>query len=354
MFKHDQKEAKYMPKKESIIVLSVDRDNDVGEKTSHKGPIIGKDNVLKSAIDLGLADPEDSDFNALFQAIRLSNEMKNQYNTEVAVLTGDKNVGVQSDREITRQLNHVLNKFKADYAVLVSDGPQDEDVLPIIQSRVPILSINRVVVKQSERLESGYYKIKEFIEETLEKPKVARLLFGLPAIFLILYSLFGFDGWRIIIGIVGIYLFLKGFKIDDYIHAGFNELNASFTRRRFAFFTYIVGIAVGILATYWGYEAATTWINIGIFELVSAFISGSVYFYFIAAAIAWVGKSLSTGERRGKTIASVVIFGFAISIVIYNAAELIVKPDISMVNFIFSIILGFALILAALLMELKK
>lgn len=343
-----------MPRKEKIIVLSVDRDNDIGEKAGLKGPIIGKDSVMNSAVKLGMADPEDSDFNALFQAIRLSKEMKKQYNTEVAVLTGDKNVGVQSDREIARQLNHVLNKFKADYALLVTDGSQDENVIPLIQSRVPILSINRVVVKQSERLESGYYKIREFIEETLEKPKVARLLFGLPAIFFILYALFGFEGWRIIIGVIGVYLFLKGFKLDNYIIAGFNELSTSLTRRRFAFFTYIVGIALAIIATYWGYEAAVTWINIGIFEFISAFISGSVYFYFLAAAVAWVGRALSSKERSGKTIVSVVIFGFAISLVVYNAAELIIRPDISMMNFIFSIVFGFALIFLALIIEIKK
>jgi putative membrane protein len=343
-----------MPKKEKILVLSVDRDNDMGEKTGLKGPIVGKERVMKSAVELGLADPEDSDFNALFQAVRLSDEMKKQYDTEIAVLTGNKSVGVESDREIARQLSHVLNRFRADYALFVSDGSQDEHVIPIIQSRVPILSINRVVVKQSERLESGYYKIKEFIEETLEKPKVARLIFGLPAIFFILYAFFGFEGWRIIIGIIGIYLFLKGFKLDDYILAGFDELRTSLTRRRFAFFTYIVGIALAILASYWGYEAAVTWINIGIFELISAFISGSVYFYFLAAAVAWVGKALSTRERSGKTMVSVVIFGFAISLVVYNAAELIIRPDVSMMNFIFSIILGFALIFIALIIELKK
>lgn len=343
-----------MPKKERILVISVDRDNDVGEKAGLKGPIIGKEKLIQAAVDMGMADPEDSDLNAIFQAVRLSREMDKQYSTEVALLTGDKNVGVQSDREIARQLNYVLNKFSADYALLVTDGSQDENVLPIITSRIPILSINRVIVRQSERLESGYYKVREFIEETLEKPKVARLIFGLPAIFFILYALFGFEGWRIIIGIIGIYMFLKGFKLDNYILAGIGELNASLTRRRFAFFMYIVGIATAILATFWGYNAAETWINIGIFETISAFISGSVYFYFIAGAVAWIGKSFSVNERRGKTIASVVLFGFAISLVIFNAAELIIKPDISMLNFIVSIILGFALIFAALMIEIKK
>jgi putative membrane protein len=343
-----------MPRKEKLLVLSVDRDNDIGEKTRFRGPVMGKDNVLKVATALGLSDPEDSDFNALFKAVKIAGEVEKQYDTEVAVITGDRNVGVTSDREVTRQINHVLKRFDADSVIFVTDGSQDEHVIPLVQARVPIISIDRVIVKQSERLESGYYKIKEFLEETLEKPKVARLLFGLPAIFFILYAFFGFEGWRMIIGIAGIYLFLKGFKLDDYIMAGFGELRTSLTRRRFAFFTYIVGIAIGILATYWGYEAALTWANIGIFELISAFISGSIYLYFLAAAVAWTGRALTTKERSGKTILSVVIFGFAISVVVYNASELIVKPDVSMMNFIFSIIFGFALIFLALLIEIRK
>ena len=40
------------------------------------------------------------------------------------------------------------------------------------------------------------------------------------------------------------------------------------------------------------------------------------------------------------------IFGFAISLVIYNAAELILQPEAFVINFIYAIILGFALLFA--------
>ncbi len=342
-----------MSEKEKILILSIDRDNDIGEKTSFKGPIIGKENIIKAAVELGVSDPGDSDLNALFHSVRVFEEIKKQNVAEVAAVTGHRNVGITSDREISSQLDRVLEKFRADYVILVSDGSEDESVTPIVQSKVPILSVSRVVVKQSEQLESTYYKIKDFIEETMENPKYARLFFGLPAIALLIYAIFGIEGWRIILGAVGSYLFIKGFKLDNYIISGIEEMKTSLTRRRFAFFTYIVGIALVILASVRGYDAAGAWLNIGLFETVASFISDSIFFYYLAGIIAWIGKSISTRRRSGKNILSITIFGFAVSFVIFNASNLILHPDLSMFNFVLSILAGFALIFVALAIEIK-
>jgi putative membrane protein len=329
--------------KDRILVLSVDRDNDVGEKTKIKGPVIGNEAVIKTAVALGRADPSDSDLNALFQSVRVYDDIKKDYTAEVAVITGKRDVGIASDKEITTQLEKVLRGFKANYVILVTDGSEDEHVMPIIQSRVPILSVDRVIVKQSERLESTYYKIKDFLEETMENPKYTRLFFGLPAIALLIYALF-----------VGAFLFVKGFRLDKYIISGLNELSTSLTRRRFAFFTYIVGIALFILASVRGYDAAIQWINIGVFETAASFVLSSIYFFYLGGIIAWIGHSMSSVKRSGKTVVSVTIFGFAVSFVIFNAANIILNPNISMFNFVLSILIGFALIFAALAIELKK
>jgi len=352
-----KKEVGPFPKKkekDKILVLTVDRDDDIGHKTTFNGPIIGREQVLKATMELGLSDPEDSDTNALFQTIRVYDEMKKQYKTEIAAITGNRSVGLASDKEVTVQFDKVLSKFKADYVILVTDGSEDDHVIPIIQSKVPILSVDRVIVKQSPQLESGYYKLKDFIEETMENPKYSRLIFGIPAIIILIYSVFGMDGWRVILGVLGIYLFVKGFKLNDYVSAGYDELSTSFTRRRFAFFSYIVSIVVTILATVRGYDSAVSWFNIGIFETASAFVASSVFYYYIAGAVSWIGKSITTDEKSGKSILAVTIFGFAISLVIYNAAQLIIKPDISLFNFIFSVVFGFVLIFAAILLEWKR
>jgi len=339
-----------MPK-DKILVMSVDRDDDVGQKLNLKGPFMGKDKVLKIATNLNLKDPEDSDSNALFGTVKLFEELKGKYEAEIAVLTGHRNRGIDADREIAKQLLNVLGKKPSDFVVLVTDGADDEHVIPIIQSHVPILSVKRIIVKQSERLESGYYKIKDFIKETIENPKFARLVFGLPAIALLLYAILGYTGWRVIVGVVGAYLFIRGFKLEDYIFGVFNELKESFTRRRFAFFMYIVAIAVTALAVYRGYNSVIDFINIGLFEATSAFLIASIYFFWIAGTIAWLGKNITSKKRKTSRMASIPLFGLAATLVIHNASELILNPEISTFNFILSIALGFVLAFMAVAIE---
>ena len=340
--------------KDRILVLSVDRDNDIGEKTSMNGPIVGREHVLKAAQELGLADPEDSDMNALFQAVRVWEEVRKKYKSEVAAVTGNRNVGLQSDKEIAEQLNAVIRQFPADYIILVTDGTEDEHIMPIIQSKVPILSVRRVIVKQSEQLESSYYKIKDFITESLENPKFSRLVFGLPAIALILWALFGMEGWRIIIGVVGAYLFIKGFKLGKYVTGTAEELQSALTRRRFAFFLYIVSIAFIIFASYGGYIATEGFVNENLFEAAATFVSASIYLYYIAGAVAWVGRNIGKKKRSIRTVVSVILFGFAVSLVIHSAAQLIANPELPLMDFILSIIGGFVLLFIALLIEWKR
>jgi len=341
-------------KKEKVLVISVDRDDDLGNKAKVRGPVVGRDAVLKAAEALGLADAEESDFNAMFQAVRLYDDLRRQYDAEVAILTGHDNVGLQSDREINRQLVAVLAKFRADYAVMVTDGTEDEHVMPIIQSRVPILSVRRVIVKQSEELESTYYKIKDFITESLDNPKFARLVFGLPAVALLLYALFGTEGWRLIVGAVGAYLFVKGFKLEGYVYGLIDEFKMTIARRKFAFFLYVVAILAAIYATYRGYMGAIAVAAPGLFEMPAAFLGASVYYYFIAVAAAWMGRLVAHRRVTIRGVVSFLLFGFAISMVIYNAAELVINPDISFMNFLISIVAGFALLGVALAIELKK
>jgi len=336
-------EKRYGMPREKIIVINADRDNDLGQKLGIKGPVMGKEKIIKAAVNLSLKDPEESDSNAMFGTVKLLDEIKNKYDAEAVVLTGHKNRGIDADRSIARQLDYVLEKRPSDYVILVTDGMDDEHVIPVIQSKIPILSVKRIIVRQSERLESGYYKIKDFIKETMENPKFARLIFGLPAIVLLMYALLGETGWRAIIGVIGAYLFIKAFKFEDYILGGVNELKESFTRRRFAFFMYIVAIAVTALALYRGYNSITDFINIGLFEAIAAFLSSSVYFFWVSGTVAWLGRNAVSLKRKASRIVSVPLFSLAATIVIYNASEIILNPTMSTFNFILSIVLGFIL-----------
>jgi len=212
-----------------VLVLAIDRDDDFGKKAGVKGPVIGKGKCIDAALKLSLADPEDSDANVVYAAVKLYDELRSAEKfdeVEVALITGHPKVGVESDMELARQLDEVLKKFPADGLIPVTDGAEDEQVFPILASRVRILSSRRVVIKQNENIETTYYIIYRYIKEILNDPEAAKVFLGIPGFILLLYGIgklisIGYpQGMNIVSGVVtgtlllllGGYAFTKGFK----------------------------------------------------------------------------------------------------------------------------------------------
>ena len=213
-----------------ILVLAIDRDNDFGVKAGVKGPVIGRDKCIDAALKLSLADPEDSDANVVYAAVKLRDELKESgefEDVEVALITGHHDVGVKSDLELSRQLDEVLRVFPADGVIPVTDGAEDEQIFPIISSRVPIISSRRVVVKQSEGIETTYYIIYRYIREILSDPEIAKVVLGIPGLILLLYGIARLISVKYpqsvqivsatvtgtILLIVGLYFFTRGFRV---------------------------------------------------------------------------------------------------------------------------------------------
>src|SRR5437762_112318 len=81
-----------------ILVLCVDRDDDIGVKTGIKTPLIGREANLNAATKLGLADPEDSDVNALLSAVSTYDGLVRDVQlAEIATICVDVHVGTSSD-----------------------------------------------------------------------------------------------------------------------------------------------------------------------------------------------------------------------------------------------------------------
>ncbi len=141
------------------LVLCVDRDDDIGAKTGIQGPIVGRDANLAAAMRLGIADPEDSDVNALFSAISIyDGYRKENPDAEIATICGDAHVGTVSDIALTRQLDQILRDVRPERVFLVSDGAEDEAFSPIISSRIRVDHVRRVYVRQTPTAESLYYR----------------------------------------------------------------------------------------------------------------------------------------------------------------------------------------------------
>ncbi|MHC1598356.1 MAG: DUF373 family protein [Candidatus Methanofastidiosia archaeon] len=305
---------------EKILVLGVDRDNDIGEKTGIKGPILGKEFLLETALKLGVVDPTESDTNVLFQCVKIYETLKEEgKDAYVACITGDKSVGIKSDIEIIKQFDVIKETFNIDSVILVSDGKEDENVLPILQSKVNIISIDRLTVQQSESLEDTYFILHRYIKQMMDDKKVSGLFLGLPGIIIIIYALtYLFPdqtkyGWFAIFSIVGSYLFAKGFGVDDY-------LKDRMTPRKVKIIAYSVAI---VIAAYGGYNGFMNirWEMVPYLNWESAkyvftvFFDGSFPLLYMGIIAALAGNVISAYTNKAKHIwNSLIIFILACAV----------------------------------------
>ena len=123
-----------------ILVLCIDRDDDIGSKGGVKTPIMGRDHCVEAGLRLAIEDPEDPDANAIFGAVKAYEKLVSKgYDSEVALVAGKRDRGIEADEKIGIELNHVLNRFHADAAAIISDGEDDEAVVPVIQTMIPVI-----------------------------------------------------------------------------------------------------------------------------------------------------------------------------------------------------------------------
>ncbi|HEX55518.1 MAG: hypothetical protein DRO90_01390 [Candidatus Altiarchaeales archaeon] len=335
------------------IVLCVDRDDDIKRKTGINGPIIGIEKNLDVAKSLALVDPEDTDVNAIFSAVKIAREL----NTEVVTLTGDKNVGIVSDMEISRQLDEVIEKFKPESAILVTDGAEDEQIIPIIESRIKISSVRTVIVRQSQELERAYFKIIEFLREIENDPNLARLVFGIPGLVLILLAIGGafgimFLAINIVLAIIGIYLLIKGFGYEEEFFSKASEFINSFSMERISTLTYIISGITFIIALGYGYDEILIRRPDNYLYAVAAFIKGSMNLILIAVIIAIIGLIIDDYYARKylniRRDLILMAFAFLVATTIGSGANFFWMGQIGqekVTDFIISIFLGIIIFL---------
>ena len=237
--------------KKSKLVLCVDRDNDLYDKAGVSGPIIGRDANLDAAIKLALADPADVDANAMMKAISVYDKLTAVHSVQVATLTGSSKLGYAADEEISEQLDKLLAQFPCESCIFISDGASDEAVLPIIQSRLKIDSVEVLVMKQAQELEKTYF----VILEKLKEPYYARLIFGIPALIGILFVLARLLNWgfEVPAGIISIYLLLKALGIEDTIMKAVSSFK--FSVEKLSLVVYIPALFLIGLSFWSGYHS---------------------------------------------------------------------------------------------------
>jgi putative membrane protein len=233
-----------------IIIICIDRDDDIGIKGGLETPIIGKELCIEAGTSLAIKDPEDSDCNAIFGAIKSYEEFRTKgHDVEVTLVAGRFNRGIEGDAKIAQEIDTVLDKYNADGAVVVSDGEDDETVIPIIQGKIPIISIQRVIVRQSRSVEYSYAILARYIKILFYDPRYSKFFLGLPGALLVtsgLSIIFGFSREAFALGLsmLGLAFIVRAFDIDKSIATLSKPTPSGFIR----IFSYFAGTLI-ILAS---------------------------------------------------------------------------------------------------------
>lgn len=203
-----------------LLVICVDRDNDLGEKTGIETPVVGRDACIMAAQRLALEDPEDADSNSIFYAIKTYEDLLSKgYQTEIIAVAGVEDRGVQADEKIAREIRQVLEKFSANGAVIVSDGEDDESVIPVIQNVLPVVSVQRVVMKVSRSVEYSYAVFGKYLKMIAYDSKYSKFFLGVPGILLLIGgigTIFGYTAeiFAVLISILGAAFLIRAFDVD--------------------------------------------------------------------------------------------------------------------------------------------
>jgi len=352
------------------LILCVDRDDDIGTKTGMTTPIIGRSENLSAASQLATVDPEESDANAIFGAVKLLDSLAGSDSREeyvVATVAGTQAGGIGADRKLREELVSILDKFPAENAVLVTDGFSDQEVIPIVQSIIPILSIRRIVVKHSESIEESWAVFYRYLRMIANTPSYARWILGVPGIvlvisaFLVIANLAQQAG-EVFLLLAGVLLVIKGFNLDK--RAG--ELvfpSPPNLVRLFTAATASIVIGLSVYQTYTGlYEELgdpTNWLAVLPFTIGKA-IEYSVSLIAIAAIIALAGTTVYLYFTRDLRIwwSSVgVVATLWLREVALTASEILIIPTSAPIQLIEKLLfvtgLGIASTLATILITLK-
>ncbi len=341
------KESPEVREPTKTLVLCVDRDDDIGVKIGAKTPIVGRDAIASSAMQLAVKDPEEADANAMFEAIRIYDHMntrvKEGEELRVAVIAGSHLGGVDADRKMSDELREIFEQFQASGVILVTDGFGDREIIPVIQSKAPIISIRRIVVRHSESIEESWALFTRYLRLIAEDTRYSKWLLGIPGVFLIMVGAlwqFGYLreamlGFLVFLGIV---FFVRGFGIDRRVRS----LSLPEPPGLASLFATISAIVVWTISLYLAFVYAHDQLGSVILTprdfidkfptLVKMFIEQSANLTLLGVGIYLAGREIycyfTRDPRFWRNILGMV-FLLPLSVILYSTARIIENPQAS-------------------------
>ena len=343
-----------------VLVACIDRDNDIGKNGGVETPVFGRDQCINAGTRLAIEDPEDADANAIFGAIKIYEELVTKgYETEVAIIAGAYNRGIEADEKISSELIAVLSKFKAEGVVIVSDGEDDETVIPLIQAMYQVITIQRKIISHSRSVEYSYAVFGKYVKMLIYDPRYSKFFLGVPGALLIasgFATIFGFtrEALAIVLSILGVAFVIRAFDIDKAI-GSLNRTTPSTFIRIFSTFAGIMIILVGISNGISSIPDGAITKGASISEIVTNrvivgdFVHGSLTLIWIGLGTIFGGILLSNWFKGSITILSDILRLVVLGLIFIPAIQFtsVLTEKTNPFNLISSLFIGLAITLVA-------
>jgi len=278
----------------TTLVICVDRSGTIAEATNVPMPVAGWEAVRSLVTDAGLGDPEDASVNCLLEALRVARDLRDdREESVVAVVSAAHEDPIGADRSIATQLDDLVDRYAPDAGIVVVDSAEDERVLPIVESRVPVDGVDRVVVRQARDLESTYYLLKQFLaDEQLRSTvlvPIGTALVLLPALFARFSAGAAIAG---VAGLLGVALLYKGLGVDRLVAGVPERTQEALYAGQVSVVTYVVAVGLTLVGGFFGVLSATALGGVPIAVQAMEFTYVAVPWLVVAGVTAAVGRLL--------------------------------------------------------------
>ncbi|PSQ24258.1 hypothetical protein BRD01_04815, partial [Halobacteriales archaeon QS_8_65_32] len=277
----------------------------------------------------------DSDVNVLFEGVHLYEEIDDE-TVEVAAVTGTDGGDVAANRKVGKEVDTVLATLATGEdvrALVVTDGAQDESVVPVIRSRIAIDGVRRVVVRQAQNLESVYYTTKQVLDDpetrgTILVPLGILLLIYPIAILADYYGVTGAAVFGLTSALLGLYVLFRGLALEERLDALAERARSGLFAGRVVITTYVVAAALmviggvngvalaeGVPGTIGGSASAPL-------AVIAALVRGSVVWFATAGVTASLGRVVDEylADRFEWRYLNAPFYVLSIAVVLYSVS----------------------------------
>jgi len=279
----------------TTLVCCVDRDNAIGSSAGVRPPVDGWEAVRSLVVDVGLAEPESTNVNSLLEALRVTRELRDEgEDAVVAVVSGSSESSITADREIAAQIETLIDRYEPTDCIIVIDSVDDERVIPIIESRLQVAAVDRVIVRQARDIESTYYLLKQFLaDEELRTTVLVPLGVGLLLIPMLLLWVSPAAAVAGVAALFGSAILYKGLGLDEVVGSLTESINELLYSGRVAVVTYVAAAGLAIVGLFVGAlgVSETAGSDPGPIAVV-AFVHHSIPWLAVGAVTAGIGRLL--------------------------------------------------------------